>query len=424
MKTKLSTQPYKGTKDYYPEDMFRRNYLFDIWEQTAKEFGYEEYDTPILEEADLYRAKSGDELANTQLYNFMDKGGREVAIRPEMTPSLARIIAAKGAQIPKPIRWFNIGKFYRYEKPQRGRTREFFQLNIDILGVSNINAEVEIFQYIDRVMEKIKAPKDSWALYVNNRYLMDYLFDEILGLKAEMKAKLSRAIDNYTKMESADFKEYLIEIGLNEFQVKSTIQFISMEEKDLKKLEGKTKGADQLIELFEKCKALGLKNFVFKPYIMRGIAYYTGTVIEMYDVGGSSNPRALFGGGRYDDLLEIFGKEKLPAFGLGWGSITMMDFMETYKLFPEYKSYTQVYITLTDEDSLIESSKIAKELRSAGVIVEQQLIATDLRKQLTYISKKNIRWGIILDGSKVYLKDMQSGNQKVALIRDIIDRVK
>jgi histidyl-tRNA synthetase len=234
-----------------------------------------------------------------------------------------------------------------------------------------------------------------------------------------MKAKLSRAIDNYTKMESADFKDYLIEIGLNEFQVKSTIQFISMEEKDLKKLEGKTRGVDQLIELFDKCKELGLKNFVFKPYIMRGIAYYTGTVIEMYDVGGSSNPRALFGGGRYDDLLEIFGKEKLPAFGLGWGSITMMDFMETYKLFPEYKPYTQIFITLTDEESSTKNSKIAKQLRDERVMVEQQIIPTDLRKQLTYVSKRGIRWAIINDGSELLLKDMLSGEQTEVNLKEI-----
>jgi histidyl-tRNA synthetase len=414
MKTKLNTQPYKGTRDYYPEDMFKRNYLFDIWTATAKEFGYEEYDTPFLEEADLYRAKSGEELANTQLYNFVDKGGREVAIRPEMTPSLARMIAAKGAQIPKPIRWFNIGKFYRYEKPQRGRTREFFQLNIDILGVSSINAEVEIFQFITRVMEKIKAPNDSWALYVNNRYLMDYLFEEILAVKDDMKAKLSRAIDNYTKMDAVAFKEYLFEIGLNEFQVNSVIQFISMDEKGLKKFAGKTKGADQLLELFEKLGALGMKNIVFKPYIMRGIAYYTGTVIELYDVGGSSNPRALFGGGRYDDLLEIFGKEKIPAFGLGWGSVTMMDFMETYKLFPEYRSSTKVFVLFDKESSFASLSVLARTLREKGISVEQQITPLDFKKQLSAASKKGYKYVVFLsDDGALVLKDMDRGIQEI-----------
>lgn len=424
MKTKLNTQPYKGTKDYYPEDMFKRNFLFDIWEQTAKEFGYEEYDTPILEEADLYRAKSGEELANTQLYNFMDKGGREVAIRPEMTPSLARIIAAKGGQIPKPIRWFNIGKFYRYEKPQRGRTREFFQLNIDIFGVESMNAEIEIFQFIDQVMKKIKAPKESWALYVNNRYLMDYLFNDILDLKDEMKKDLARAIDNYTKMEKTAFKEYLFELGLNEFQVNSTIQFIGMGVEELEKFAGKTKGADQLIELFGKCKELGLDNVVFKPYIMRGITYYTGTVIELYDVGGDSNPRALFGGGRYDDLLEIFGKEKLPAFGLGWGSITMMDFMETYQLFPEYTSSTKVFVTLKDGSKIAESSELTRELRENGIPAEQQIVPTDMRKQLSYASKRKIEWVIMKEKEKLILKNLVSGDQEELDLQSIIAKLK
>ncbi len=408
---KLSTQPYKGTKDYYPIDMFKRNYLFNIWADTAREFGYEEYDTPLLEEADLYRAKSGDELANSQLYNFMDKGGREVAIRPEMTPSLARIIAAKGGQISKPIRWFNIGKYYRYEKPQKGRSREFFQLNIDIFGIEGTQAELEISQYIDAVMKKIRAPKDSWKLYVNNRYLMDYLFKDILNIDEQLTAKLARAIDNYTKMDAIEFKEFVKEIGLNDFQVKTLVQFISMDIKDLESYRGKNKGADTLLELLSYCKELGLDNIEFKPYIMRGIAYYTGTVIEMFDTG-KDNLRALFGGGRYDDLLSIFDKEKLPAFGLGWGSITMNDFMETYNLYPEYKIETDIYIPLLDKKLEVRSAQIAGQLREIGVSVERSLSVSDLRKQLSYASKRGFKYTLIVEDEKLILKNMESGEQK------------
>lgn len=422
MENKLTTQPYKGTRDSYPEDMFKREYLFKIWKDVAKSFGYEEYDTPLLEEANLYKVKSGEELANTQLYNFVDKGGREVAIRPEMTPSLARMVAARSMQLPKPIRWFNIGRFYRYEKPQKGRTREFFQLNIDILGVEEMSAELEIFQFIDSVMRKIEAPSGSWKLYVNNRYLMDYLFKDLLKIEGELTKKLARAIDNYTKLSAREFQSYLLEIGLDNLQANIVTEFISMDIKGLEKYRQKSKGASQLLELLEKAEKIGLKNIEFKPYIMRGIDYYTGTVIELFDTS-PNNPRALFGGGRYDDLLTIFGKEKIPAFGLGWGSVTMMDFMETYNLFPEYRSSAQVFITLTPETSLEEASNIAGRLRSAGVGVLQQLTGSDLRKQLSYASKRGFKWVVIIEKGQILLKDMGSGVQESVDIEGLISKL-
>ncbi|HNW23550.1 MAG TPA: ATP phosphoribosyltransferase regulatory subunit [Candidatus Dojkabacteria bacterium] len=189
----LSKQPYKGTDDWYPKDMFLRNYLFNTWSKIAKRYGYEEYDTPIIEDANLYKVKSGEDLANNQLYSFVDKGGREIALRPEMTPSLARIIANKKNELTFPLRWFNIGRYYRYEKPQKGRKREFFQLNIDILGVPTIDAELEIIQFVMDVMKELKAPKDTYELRINNRYLLEYLFTNILDVDESIKPKLARA---------------------------------------------------------------------------------------------------------------------------------------------------------------------------------------------------------------------------------------
>lgn len=418
-KYKLSTQPYKGTQDYYPEDMFKRDYLFNIWRETAYEFGYQEYDTPILENAEIYRAKSGDELANTQLYNFVDKGGREVAIRPEMTPSLARIIAAKFQQIPKPIRWFSIDKFYRYEKPQRGRSREFFQLNIDIFGIDKMGAEIEIFQYINSVMEKLNAPKDSWKVYVNNRYLMDYVFTEILKVSTDEIPKVARAIDNYTKVKRDEYPKYLEEVGLDKLQIGKLIDFLNQDINYIEGLKDKSRGARELVELFKLVKNLGLNNFEFKPYIMRGITYYTGTVIEMFDVGGDKNPRALFGGGRYDDLLEIFDKEKLPAFGIGWGSVTMLDYLETYNLIPEYKTNIDILIALQDEKDLVKSLSLAQQIRREGKNVETQLKTEDLKKVLGSANKRKIRYVIFMLDEKWILKDMEKGIQSTLEDTDI-----
>ena len=429
MKNKLSTSPYKGTTDTYPEDMLTNNYIFDTWKSVAQRFGFEEYDTPLIEETALYIAKSGDEIASTQLYNFVDKGGREIAIRPEMTPSLARMIAAKKNDLTLPLKWFNIGKYYRYEKPQRGRRREFIQLNIDILGIPTLEAELEIFQYILAVMEEFKAPKETYEIRVNSRYLLDYLFEEILRLSEEKKAKVGRAIDNYTKLGKEAFVEYLKELELTEKQINSILEFLNSTLEDLKKIADKSDGAKQLIELFAKAEELGLTNIRFEPSIMRGLAYYTGTVIEMFDIGSKENPRALFGGGRYDDLLSMFGQEELPAFGIGWGDTTTRDYLETYGLIPETKTDTKVFLPLFDIKLYAYIQKIAKGLRTKGINTETQLTAIKFGNQLKYASKKNIPWVMIIgedeiNAKKVQLKNMETGEQNLVTLEEAIETIK
>jgi histidyl-tRNA synthetase len=424
-----SKLPYKGTTDTYPEDMYYRNYLFNIWKDTAKLFSYEEYDTPLIEEASLYKAKSGEELANNQLYSFTDKGGREIAIRPEMTPSLARIIAAKRKELLFPLRWFNVDRYYRYEKPQRGRSREFFQLNIDIIGVENITAELEMIQFVMEVMNRLKAPKETYELKVNNRFLLDYLFNEILEIKKEeQKETLMKAIDNYLKIEPDDFGEYLRELGLNNQQVEKLEDFLKWEITDLEKIKDSSRGAKKLLELFEKVKALSIDNVKFSPYIVRGLQYYTGIVVEMYDIGSKENPRALFGGGRYDNLLEIFGEESIPAFGLGWGDITTLDYLKTYNLLPKYKPDIKVFVTLMDSSLFEENSKVAQFLRENGINTQMQLTSVKLSKQLKYANKKDIPWLVIIGEeeikeNKVLLKNMKTSEQKTLPLQEVLGNI-
>lgn len=424
----LSTQPYKGTIDIYPEDMVAKNYLFDIWRSVAKRFGYEEYDTPIIENTQIYRVKSGEELAGKQLFNFTDRAGREISLRPEMTPSLARMIASKKNGLTLPIRWFNIGKFYRYEKPQRGRTREFTQLNIDIFGIPTVEAEIEIIQFVMMVMQELNAPQRSYELRISNRYLFDYLADNMLGLNQEKKAELARAIDNYLKIDKDDFNKYLVDIGLDGDQRKDVIEYLSWGLEDLETIENDSRGARELLQLFSIAKDLGIKNIVFAPYIMRGLAYYTGTVIEMYDVGSKDNPRALFGGGRYDNLLDIFNKEKLPAFGLGWGDITTLDYLRTYKLLPAGRTDVKVFVTLMDQSLFKDTFEIAQYLRSRGINTQMQLSQVKLSKQLQYASKESIPWVIVLGEDEinkgvVQLKNMLTKESYTIKKEDIIDRI-
>ncbi len=427
--TKLSTNPYKGTKDTFPNEMYIQNYIFDTWSNVARKFGYEEYDTPLIEEVELYKKKSGEDIANNQLYSFTDKGGRDIALRPEMTPSLARMIASKKNELSLPIRWFNIGKFYRYEKPQKGRTREFFQLNIDIFGVQSLLAEIEIIQYVMSVMESFKAPKETYELKINNRYLLDYLFKDILNLDEDKKQIVGRAIDNYAKMGKDEFYEYLNEIGLTEEQISNIKEYLSWTIDDLKGIRDISKGADQLIELFELAEKLSLTNIKFDPSIMRGFLYYTGTVIEMFDIGSKENPRALFGGGRYDDLLEIFDEEKLPAFGLGWGNVTMQDYLETYNLLPENTNNTLVFIPLLNSSLSLEINNVAKYLRQNDINTESQLEYTKLKKQLKYADKKNIPWVIIIGEEEIekgmaQLKNMKTGENQNLTLEEIVSVLK
>ncbi len=429
METKLLTTPYKGTADTYPQDMLVKKYIFDTWTSVAKKFGFEEYDTPLLEETALYVAKSGDEIASTQLYNFTDKGGREIAIRPEMTPSLARMIAAKKNELTLPLKWFNIGKYYRYEKPQKGRRREFVQLNVDIFGIPTLEAELEIFQYILAVMEEFKAPKETYELRVNNRYLLNYLFEDVLKLPDEKKGKVGRAIDNYTKLGKEAFVEYLKELELTDKQVSQVLEFLTWTLEDLKKIAEKFQGAAQLLDLFAKAEELGLKNIRFEPSIMRGLLYYTGTVVEMFDIGSQDNPRALLGGGRYDDLLSIFGEEKLPAFGFAWGDVILEDYLRTYNLLPSVQTDTKVFLPLFDASIYTYIQNIAKELRANDINTETQLTAIKFGNQLKYASKKNIPWVMIIgedeiNAKKVQLKNMVTGEQSLVPLKEAISIIK
>lgn len=428
VKTKLSTQSYKGTVDIYPKDALVKNYLFNIWRKVAKEFGYEEYDTPLLEETQLYKVKSGEEITNKQLFSFVDKAGREISLRPEMTPSLARIIASKRNTLTLPIRWFNIGKFYRYEKPQRGRTREFVQLNIDILGVSSVEAEIEIIQFVMRVMQELKAKKNTYELRISNRYLFDYLTEDILHIDKDTKEMLARAIDNYLKMNKSDFNTYLTEIGLSGDQRERVLEYLNWELKDLESIKDVSKGANELLALFRLSKELGIQNIRFAPYIMRGLAYYTGTVIEMFDIGSKENPRALFGGGRYDDLLDIFEQEKLPAFGLGWGDVTTIDYLKTYNLFPSLETETKVFVTLIDQSLFSKVFSFVSFLRKNGINTQMQLTSTKLKKQLQYADKKSIPWVVTIGENEiekgvVQLKDMNSKETFEIKEIDVIDKI-
>jgi histidyl-tRNA synthetase len=305
-KTKLNTEPYKGVRDFYPEDMAVQNYIFDTWKKVARECGFVEYSASILEPAELYRAKSGDELVNDQMFTFTDRGDREVALRPEMTPTFARMVAAKRKSLKFPLRWFSIPNLFRYEKPQRGRRREHWQLNCDIVGnvgKSGSDADVEIITLAFKIMKAFGAKDSDFQICINDRKLLNEKFG---------KPELIKLLDRKEKMPVEEFEQKWLHISGQNF--------------DPNILPNQT-----INELLKKLEEGGIKNAVFSPTITRGFDYYTGVVFEVFDTSPENN-RSLFGGGRYDNLLEIFGVEPVPTVGFGMGDITIRDFLETHNL--------------------------------------------------------------------------------------------
>ena len=282
---KIDTASYKGVRDFYPEDMVAQNYIFGVWRKVAEEFKYQEYSASILEYAELYRSKGSEEIVNEQMYLFKDKGDREVALRPEMTPSLARMIAARRKGLKLPLRWYSIPNCFRYERPQRGRRREHWQLNCDIMGVAGIEAEVEIISIAYKTMKAFGAQDADFSIRISSRKALPE------GTNMETVRKIDRG------------EEVDIRIEENE----------------------------EIKTLIKRLKESGINNAEFDPKIARGFDYYTGVVFEVFDTN-PENRRALFGGGRYDNLLEMFGVEPLPTVGFGMGDVTIRDFLKSHNL--------------------------------------------------------------------------------------------
>jgi histidyl-tRNA synthetase len=295
-------------RDFYPEDMAAQNHIFSVWRKVAEQFGYQEYAASLLEPAELYRSKGSDEIVNEQMFTFTDRGGREVALRPEMTPSLARMVAARRKSLKFPLRWYTIANCFRYERPQRGRKREHWQLNCDLMGIAGIEAEVEIISLAHAIMKAFGAKDTDFVVKIGGR---DALASELAarGIATEHHRKISQLMDKKGKIPE---EERVAE---------------------LRKLAGDFEVAEsEDIALIRKQLAQkGITNTEFDENIVRGFDYYTGMVFEVFDTH-PENRRSLFGGGRYDNLLEIFGVEPIPTVGFGMGDVTIRDFLETHQL--------------------------------------------------------------------------------------------
>lgn len=395
---KLSTQPYKGTRDFYPDDMKLRNWFFSKIRNVLSLNAYDEYNGPMLEPLELYAAKSGRELASEQTYNFVDRGGRELAIRPEMTPTVARMVAARINELNLPLKWFSIPNLYRYERPQRGRLREHWQVNADIFGCDSIEADLEIIYLAISLLKEFGADETMFKVHINNRRFFNEIMAINFNLDENSIIAISKAIDKKNKISTEDYIKELMELGLSIIEIENINSLLSMNIADVISQYNQTVGALELQELFKSAKEIGIEKYcVFDFSIMRGLDYYTGTVFEVFDEA-PQNRRALFGGGRYDNLVSLFNKSSnITGVGFGFGDVTLENFLYTHSLIPnEYATKLKVLISRFPDIPYKNYSIYADILRNAGIISSIYLENKKIGKQIDYAIKENYSHMLII----------------------------
>lgn len=424
--TTLSSQPYKGTRDYYPADKRIQNYIFDTWKQVVRRHGYEEYGAPTLEPLEVYTAKSGQELANEQTYAFTDRGGRTVAIRPEMTPSISRMVAARRQELGYPARLFSIANFMRYERPQRGREREFWQLNTDIFGVEGAIAEAEMIGLASEIIKAFGATDDMFVIKVNNRKLINFMMAHYLELDTAQAQLMVKLFDRKNKIPTDDFTSQAADI-FGEGMAEAGLAKVSLllEAKSMADLPAEIResvAVREVQELFTLLEAADVRSVVFDITLMRGLDYYTGTVFEVFDTDPQNN-RSLFGGGRYDGLVGLFGAEPIPTVGMAPGLTTTELFLQTHNLLPKLISTTEVGVIVLG-DSLKGALVLAADLRSRGINVEVDISGRKLEKQMKAVIKKDVPFMLFVGEQELQdqmysLKDVTSEEEQTLSLEDI-----
>ena len=424
MINRLSNQEVKGTADWLPEEFLIRKHIFDTWRRVCLRYGFEEYLTPLFESAEVYRQKSGGDIGGKELLAFSDLGGRELAVRPEMTPSVVRMVSKVYKSSPKPLRLFSIANFFRNEKPQRGRNREFWQLNCDIFGSDTLRSDEEILKLALDIMLEFDPPTDSFVLKVNSRRLLEEFFNN-LGLKEKDKAEFFRTLDKRNKLTVSEFNERLSALGLNKQKLNDLNSFMAGNANSdflsIIKESPKLFSAYEEIELVIKSLTdLGYGELIeFDPTVIRGFDYYDGLVFEVFDKHPDNN-RAMFGGGRYNGLAEIFGENNFPAIGFAPGDETMRLFIESWglreKIISDNKE--QYYLPLINEKFSFQLDHLAKELRLKGKNVLVGLEEQKIQKALEFANKKKINKVLILGEEEVAknsykIKDMLSGKEEI-----------
>ncbi len=402
-------QPVKGTRDFYPEDKATITWLHEKMRLASERFGYQEFDGPFLEYIDLYAAKSGEELVKDQSFVFPDKSDNLLALRPELTPTLVRMIAQRQQHLYYPLRWWSFGPFWRYESPQKGRGREFFQWNVDLIGSDTPGADAEVVAVMADFFKELGLNPQQVRILVNNRRLMDRELAD-LDIPPQDRNDIFHLIDKRDKMEAGEWEAYAGDMGL------SSDQFQGLQ--DVIQNDDLWQESEELVDFFQAVEAFGASDYVeFAPYIIRGLDYYTGTVFEAQAVTADVR-RALAGGGRYDNLLADVGGDPLPGVGFALGDMVLIVVLEELGLLPEDREATPapVIVTVFDEDTLQESYKLAAELRRAGLKVNCYPEVEQLGKQFRHANRIGSRVATVLGPEEmaegmVAVKDLRARDQ-------------
>jgi histidyl-tRNA synthetase len=408
-----------GFRDFYPAELAVRSHIVKAWREVARRYAFEEYDGPPLESLDLYTAKSGAEIVG-QLYNFEDKGGRAVALRPEMTPTLARMVGARAGGLRKPIRWFSIPQLFRYERTQRGRLREHFQWNVDILGEEDVAADAEVLATALDALRYLGLGEDDIVARYNDRRLVEKLLLHA-GVAEERLPDAYAAIDKLTREPEARIRQRLVDAGIDDAAAARVVAIFTLRELDALVAEhGTVPGVRDELERLGAYGAhladLGLGGMIrFDATIVRGLAYYTGTVFEIFDRRGEL--RAICGGGRYDQLLRSLGGADVPAVGFGMGDVVLAELLRERGLLPEYTQGIDTYIVAVTPAERPLQREIAARLRARGAAVAYSLRAASMKAQLKEADARGAAQVVLLGPDEVaagvaQVRDMRTGEQR------------
>jgi len=425
---KMDLNPPKGTRDFYPDEMRQRNWMFGMWKSVAAQYGFEEYDAPVLENEDLYIRKAGEEVTQ-QLYNFEDKGGRRVSLRPEMTPSLARMVMAKQRGLPLPLKWYSLPQCWRYERMTRGRRREHFQWNMDIWGVAGVTAEAELLSAITSFFEQVGLTSNDIGIKVNSRGAIQEILLG-LGVPEEKFAQTCVLVDKLEKMPREAIEKEMQAVGLEMPVIDRILEVLQTKDLDaMQELVGKdSKALGELRNLFDLAEAYGYKDWlVFDASVVRGLAYYTGIVFEGFDRKGEF--RAICGGGRYDKLLGSFGGEALPAVGFGFGDAVIAELLMAKGKMPSFASPNIPVVVSAFETALQPvAAKVASKLRGAGLDVDLMLDVKKPKQILKHTDRVGASYWVSVaptewKDERVVLKNLNSKDQTDLSIDELVEKL-
>lgn len=417
---KVKKEPCRGTRDFFPPEERVRTYVFDKMRAAAESFGYEPYDGPLVEEEELYRAKSGDELVDRQLYSFTDRGGRRIAIRPEMTPTLARMVARIHREQPKPLRWYSIPNLMRYEKPQRGRLREHWQLNADIFGAGELHGELEILQLARRFLESFGADDSHFEILVNDRRFVDHIFQKTIGASKEQSRKLYKIVDKAKKFSPAALGEALDEVGLGAKAQEKFLAYLDTSSfEGAARLAGAHPCAEALRTLIARAKTIGLDPYLaYDPAVIRGVDYYTGIVFEIFDKS-PDNRRAICGGGAYQNLLEIFGENPLPGVGFGLGDVTLTHFLQGHKLLPDLSlPSNDLFVSFQETGERDAAAVLAENIRSQGCKVVFAAEPVKIKKAISSAQRWGAHYLALVGEGGVQIKNIACRTEQAFDLKD------